>query len=68
VVLNATTASKPVRTLVALTPIAGSIAFPLIVPLLMLRVGIGAGVLAAVVIGTLWFAAMLRTAEMPGHH
>ena len=29
-----------------ITPIAGSIAFPLIVPLLMLRVGIGAGVLA----------------------
>jgi hypothetical protein len=57
-----------VRVLVALTPIAGSIAFPLIVPLLMLRVGIGAGVLAAVLIGTLWFAAMLRTAEMPGHH
>ena len=67
-VLNAPTASRPVRVLVALTPIAGSIAFPLIVPLLMLRVGIGAGVLAAVLIGTLWFATMLRTAEMPGHH
>jgi hypothetical protein len=54
--------------LVALTPVAGSILFPLLVPLLMVRVSIGAGMLAAVLIGTGWFVAMLRTAEMPGEH
>ena len=57
----------PLRAVVALTPLAGSILFPLVVPLLMVRVSIGAGVMAAVLIGTLWFVAMLRTAEMPGH-
>ncbi len=55
------------RTLVALTPVAGSILFPLVVPLLMVRVSIGSGVIAAVLIGSLWFVAMLRTSEMPGH-
>ncbi len=55
------------RTVVALTPVAGSILFPLLVPLLMVRVSITAGVIAAVLIGSLWFIAMLRTAEMPGH-
>jgi len=55
------------RTFVALTPVAGSILFPLVVPLLMVRVSIGAGVIAAVLIGSLWFVAMLRTSEMPGH-
>jgi hypothetical protein len=57
----------PLKALVALTPLAGSLAFPLVVPLLMLRVSIGAGVLGAVLIGALWFVAMLRTAEMPQH-
>ncbi|MCS5694038.1 hypothetical protein NZK33_18940 [Cyanobium sp. FGCU-6] len=61
-------AGGALRLFVAATPVAGSLLFPLVVPLLMVRVGIGAGVLAAVVIGTLWFAAMLRTSEMPGHH
>lgn len=65
-------ATRPNRGLlklvVALTPMAGSILFPLVVPILMLRVSISAGVIAAVVIGSLWFAAMLRTSEMPGHH
>ncbi|KAF0654585.1 hypothetical protein L107_02724 [Cyanobium sp. Copco_Reservoir_LC18] len=56
------------KVVVALTPVAGSILFPLVVPILMLRVSISAGVIAAVLIGTLWFAAMLRTSEMPGHH
>ncbi|MEB3165390.1 MAG: hypothetical protein VKO65_01835 [Cyanobacteriota bacterium] len=55
------------KALVAFTPLAGSLLFPLAVPLLMMRVGIGAGVLAAVLIGSLWFTAMLRTSEMPGH-
>ncbi|MEI7667024.1 MAG: hypothetical protein WCI65_13340 [Synechococcaceae cyanobacterium ELA263] len=66
--MSATNADRtPLRAIVALTPIAGSILFPLVVPLLMVRVSIGAGVMAAVLIGSLWFVAMLRTAEMPGH-
>ncbi len=66
--MTATNADRtPLRAFVALTPIAGSILFPLVVPLLMVRVSIGAGVMAAVLIGSLWFVAMLRTAEMPGH-
>lgn len=70
-VLNASqqrsTAANLMRTLVALTPLVGSLLFPLVVALLMARVGIGSGVLAAVILGSLWFAAMLRTSEMPGH-
>jgi hypothetical protein len=58
----------PLKLVVALTPVAGSILFPLVVPILMVRVSIASGVIAAVLIGTLWFVAMLRTAEMPGHH
>ncbi|MCP9860772.1 MULTISPECIES: hypothetical protein [unclassified Cyanobium] len=56
------------KLVVALTPMAGTILFPLVVPILMLRVSIASGVIAAVVIGTLWFAAMLRTSEIPCHH
>ena len=37
----------------------------MIVPLVMARVGIGAGV-AAARHGGLWFVAMLKTSEMPG--
>lgn len=55
------------RALVAFTPIVGSIVVPLLVPVLMVRIGIGAGVGTAVVASCLWFALMLRTAEMPGH-
>jgi hypothetical protein len=55
------------RALVAVTPVLGSVLFPLLVSLLMVRVSITAGVLAAVLIGCLWVVAMLRTAEMPGH-
>jgi hypothetical protein len=53
--------------LVAATPLIGSIAFPIVVPVLMVRVSLSAGMLAAVVIGSLWFVAMLRTSEMPAH-
>jgi hypothetical protein len=38
-----------------------------LVPLLMVRVSIAAGVLAVVALGSLWFVAMLRTSEMPPH-
>ena len=57
----------PLRLIVALTPLAGSLAFPIVVPLLMVRVSLSAGMLAAVVIGSLWFVAMLRTSELPEH-
>ena len=57
----------PQKVLVAATPVLGSIAFPIVVPLLMVRVSLSAGMLAAVVIGSLWFVAMLRTSEMPSH-
>ena len=60
--------STALRTFVALTPLLGTLLFPLVVALLMQHRGIGSGVLAAVVIGSLWFVAMLRTSEMPGHH
>ena len=60
--------SSLLKTVVAATPMVGSIVVPLVVPLLMVRVSISAGVLAMVVAGSLWFVAMLRTSEMPGHH
>ncbi|MCP9882898.1 hypothetical protein KBY65_10485 [Cyanobium sp. Alchichica 3B3-8F6] len=56
------------RATVALTPLAGALAFPLIVPVVLMRVGLPAAMLSAVLIGTAWFVLMLRTAEMPGHH
>lgn len=56
------------RTVVALTPMAGALAFPLIVPVVLIRLGLPAAMLSAVLIGTAWFVVMLRSAEMPGHH
>ncbi|MDP6197101.1 MAG: hypothetical protein QGG29_06965 [Prochlorococcaceae cyanobacterium ETNP18_MAG_17] len=53
------------RWFVALTPLAGAIIFPLAVPLSMAVFGIGTGVLVALIVGSLWFVTMLRTAEMP---
>ena len=53
------------RWIVAITPLVGAMAFPLAVPLTIARVGIGAGIGVALVLSTLWFVAMLRTAEMP---
>ncbi|HGY5553307.1 MAG TPA: hypothetical protein ACN46U_06250 [Prochlorococcus sp.] len=53
------------RWFVALTPLAGAIIFPLVVPLSMARFGLGAGVLVALIVGSIWFVTMLRTAEMP---
>jgi hypothetical protein len=62
-------ASPPsvLKVVVAATPLAGSLLVPVLVPLLMVRVSIAAGVLALVGVGTLWFVAMLRTSEMPPH-
>jgi ABC-type uncharacterized transport system permease subunit len=56
------------KSVVAFTPLAGAVAFPVVVPLLMVRVSVAAGVMAAVLVGTVWIVVMLRTAEMPGHH
>ena len=53
--------------LVAFTPLAGALAFPLVVPLVLKQAGIPAAVLSAVAIAVIWFVLMLRTAEMPGH-
>ena len=49
----------------AVTPVAGAVAFPVLVPLTMARMGIGAGVVVALVLSSLWFVGMLRTSEMP---
>jgi hypothetical protein len=56
------------RTVVAITPLLGTLVVPLLVPLLMVRFSLAAGVTAAVVVGTLWMVWMLRYAEMPGSH
>jgi hypothetical protein len=55
------------RLLVAATPLAGALLFPLVVPIVLKQLGIPAAVLTAVVLGTVWFVAMLRSAEMPSH-
>lgn len=55
------------KLIVAATPLIGSLAVPLLVPVLMVRVGIGTGVLAAVLLSCCWFVLMLRTSELPSH-
>ncbi|MGB5136238.1 MAG: hypothetical protein WBN89_13795 [Prochlorococcaceae cyanobacterium] len=55
------------RVLVAATPLMGAIAFPVAVPLVMRSAGLSLAVLTAVVLGALWFSAMLLSAEMPSH-
>ena len=66
-VLNQSDSQSPtaLRWFVAITPLAGAMAFPLVVPLVMARVGIGAGVAVALVLSGLWFIAMLKPSEMP---
>ena len=54
-----------VRLFVAFTPLAGAIAFPLLIPNTIERFGLGPGVLTALILSTFWFVAMLRTSEMP---
>ena len=55
------------KAVVAFTPLAGAVLFPIAVPLLMVKVSIGAGVLAAVLISSLWVGSLLLTSEMPEH-
>ena len=64
---NPSEAKSPsgLRWFVALTPLAGAIVFPILVPIVMTRVGIGAGVGVALALSYLWFIAMLKTSEMP---
>jgi hypothetical protein len=59
--------TSALKLLVAFTPLAGALAFPLAVPLVMKHLGIPAAVLTAVIFGTVWFVAMLRTSELPQH-
>lgn len=59
--------SAGLRWLVLSLPLAGSLALPLLVPLVISRWGIGSGVLLTLVVSYLWFALMLRFAEMPEH-
>ena len=56
------------RVVVAFTPLAGAIAFPVAVHLVLRSAGLPAALLTAVGLGTLWFVLMLRTAEMPAEH
>ena len=60
-----TSERSTLRWIVAITPLAGAMAFPIAVPLTIARIGIGAGVGVALVLSSLWFVAMLSTAEMP---
>ena len=53
------------RFLVAFTPMAGAIVFPLAIPFTIARFGLGPGVLLTLILSTIWFVAMLKTAEMP---
>ena len=57
--------SPSLRWFVALTPLAGAIVFPILVPIVMTRVSIGAGVGVALALSSLWFISMLKTSEMP---
>ena len=54
-----------VRLIVAFTPLAGAIAFPLLIPTTIERFGLGPGVISALILSTFWFVVMLRTSEMP---
>tara|TARA_Y100000589_G_scaffold99721_1_gene94269 strand:- start:458 stop:628 length:171 start_codon:yes stop_codon:yes gene_type:complete len=53
------------KKLIAFTPLMGALTFPLIVPLTIAKFGINHGIFIALFISSLWFIAMLRTAEMP---
>ena len=66
-VLNNSESKAPasLRWFVAITPLAGAMAFPLVVPVVMNRFGIGSGVIAVLILSSLWFIAMLKTSEMP---
>ena len=64
-VLNQPAPLNMLRWFVAITPLAGAMVCPLVVPLVMAKVSIGAGVGVALVLSSIWFIAMLKTSEMP---
>ena len=53
------------RWFVAIFPLLGAILLPLIVSITISSVGLGAGVLTALILSCIWFVFMLRTSEMP---
>tara|TARA_B100000700_G_C14692383_1_gene690535 strand:+ start:270 stop:440 length:171 start_codon:yes stop_codon:yes gene_type:complete len=53
------------RWLVAITPMAGALMFPILVPVTIVKYGVANGVLLALFLSVFWFVAMLRTSEMP---
>ena len=53
------------KKLIAFTPLFGALTFPLIVPITISKFGVNYGIMAALLISSLWFIAMLRTSEMP---
>tara|TARA_B100000212_G_scaffold172818_1_gene129980 strand:- start:758 stop:928 length:171 start_codon:yes stop_codon:yes gene_type:complete len=53
------------KNLIAFTPMMGCLTFPLLVPLTISKFGITYGIVTALIVSSLWFIAMLRTAEMP---
>tara|TARA_B100000900_G_scaffold408790_1_gene423628 strand:- start:194 stop:373 length:180 start_codon:yes stop_codon:yes gene_type:complete len=53
------------KNFIAITPMLGAITFPIIVPITISKYGVSIGILAALIISSLWFIAMLRTSEMP---
>ena len=53
------------KNFIAFTPLFGALTFPLVVPITISKFGINYGIISALFISSLWFIAMLRTAEMP---
>ena len=53
------------KNFIAFTPLFGALTFPLVVPITISKFGINYGIISALCISSLWFIAMLRTAEMP---
>ena len=53
------------KNFIAFTPLMGALTFPLLVPITISKFGINYGIITALCISSLWFIAMLRTAEMP---
>ena len=53
------------KNFIAFTPLIGALTFPLVVPITIAKFGTNFGIITALFISSLWFIAMLRTAEMP---
>ena len=53
------------RLFVALTPLLGAVLFPLVVSIAISKISLGAGIISALILSSVWFVAMLRTSEMP---